>query len=210
TQETAYQSLLAARRKELHCKTARAIEELFSDRIAEFLTVIGEHFLRGEAWERASEYLVRAGDTATRLFALAEARLHYARALDALAHLPPTEDNRRSKVDTLIKQVRISSTADSPERNMARMSEAERLVQELPGPDGTPGSDQLRLARVRYWMGRIHYISNAMPEAIGYYRQVLAVAHKLGDPELLALPSWSIGAVLCFQGHFGKAEALLR
>ena len=31
TQETAYQSLLSARRKELHCKTALAMEELFSE-----------------------------------------------------------------------------------------------------------------------------------------------------------------------------------
>jgi len=210
TQETAYQSLLATRRKELHCKTAQAMEELFSNRIAEFFTVIGEHFLRGEAWERASEYLMRAGDTAARLAALAEARLHYARALDALAHLPSTEDNRRSKVDTLIKQVSTSYTSDSPEQNMARMIEAERLVQELPGPDGTPGSDQLRLSRVRFWMGMIHFVSNAMPEAIGYYRQVLVVAQKLGDPELLAVPSLAIGGALYFQGHFGKAEGLFR
>jgi class 3 adenylate cyclase/tetratricopeptide (TPR) repeat protein len=210
TQETAYQSLLAVRRKDLHCKTALAIEELFSDRIAEFSTVIGEHFLRGEAWERASDYLIRAGDTATRLAALAEARLHYARALDAMAHLPSAENNSRSKLDTLIKQVRISYLADSPEQNMARMTEAERLVRELPGPDGTPGSDQLRLARVRLWIGRIHYVSNAMPEAIGYYRQVLAVAQNLGDPELLALPSLGIGLILFFQGHFGKAEATFR
>jgi class 3 adenylate cyclase/tetratricopeptide (TPR) repeat protein len=210
TQETAYQSLLAARRKELHCKTARAMEELFSDRIAEFSTVIGEHFLRGEAWERASEYLIMAGDTATRLFALAEARLHYARALDALAHLPSTENNRRSKVDTLIKQVSVSWASDSPEQNMAGMSEAERLVQELPGPDGTPGGDQLRLARVRLWMGRFHFISNAIPEAMRYHSQVLAVAQKLDDPELLAGSSLAIGNVLFAQGHFGKAEALFR
>ncbi len=210
TQETAYQSLLAARRKELHCKTARAIEELFSDRIAEFFIVIGEHFLRGEAWERAFKYLIQAGDTAARLFARAEARLHYARALDALAHLPPAENNRRSKVDTLIKQVSVSWTSDSPEQNMARMSEAELLVQELPGPDGTPGSDQLRLARVRLRMGLIHFVSNAMPEAIRYYSQVLADAQKLGDPELLARSSSSIGLVLWFQGHFSKSEPLLR
>jgi tetratricopeptide (TPR) repeat protein len=49
-----------------------------------------------------------------------------------------------------------------------------------------------------------------MPEASGYFRQVLAVAQKLGDTELLALPSLSIGTVLYFQGHFSKAEALLR
>jgi class 3 adenylate cyclase/tetratricopeptide (TPR) repeat protein len=210
TQETAYQSLLASRRKELHCKTALAMEELFSDRIGEFSTVIGEHFLRGEVWERASEYLIRAGDTAARLFALAEARLHYARALDALAHLPSTENNRRSKVDTLTKQVSVSYAADSPDQNMVRLTEAEGLVQELPGPDGAPGSDQLRLARVRYWMGMIHFVSNAVPEAIRYFRQVLAVAQKLGDPELLAVPFLHIGGALFFQGHFGQAEALFR
>ncbi len=210
TQETAYQSLLSARRKELHCKTALAMEELFSSRLAEFFTVIGEHFLRGEAWERASEYLTRAGDTATRLFALAEARLHYARALDALAQLPSTENNRRNKVDTLIKQVSVSYAADSPEQNMVRLTEAERLVQELPGPDGACCGDQLRLARVRFWMGMIHFVSNAMPEAIGYYRQVLAAAQKLSDPELLAVPSSAIGGTLYFQGHFGKAEELFR
>jgi tetratricopeptide (TPR) repeat protein len=210
TQETAYQSLLASRRKELHCKTALAMEELFSDRIAEFSTVIGEHFLRGEAWERASEYLIRAGDAAARLAALAEARLHYARALDALAHLPSTENNLRSRVDTLIKHVSVSLTADSPEQNMARMREAERLAQELPAPDGTLGRDQLRLARVQYWMGHFHYLGNAMPEAIGYFRQVLSVAQKLRGPELLVVTYRSMGALLYFQGHFGKAEALFR
>jgi hypothetical protein len=63
-------------------------------------------------------------------------------------------------VDTLINQLRASWASDSPEKNMARMSEAERLVQELPGPDGTPGSDRLRLARVRYWTGNIHFLSH--------------------------------------------------
>ncbi len=210
TQETAYRSLLAARRKELHCKTALAIAELFSERIAEFCTVIGEHFLRGEAWERASEYLIRAGDTATRLFASPEARLHYARALDALAHLPSSENNRRSKVDTLMKQVSVSMTVDSPEQNIARMSEAERLVQELPGPNGAPGSDQFRMARVRYWIGHFHFMSSAMPEAMRYLSQVLAVGQKLGDAELLAATYRCMGTLLVFQGHFGKAERLLR
>jgi tetratricopeptide (TPR) repeat protein len=136
--------------------------------------------------------------------------LHYARALDALAHLPPTENNRRSKVDTLIKQVSVSMNSDSPEQNMARMSEAERLVQELPGPDGAPGSDQFRMARVRYWIGHFHFLSSALPEAMRYLSQVLAVGQKLGDIELLAATYRCMGTLLVYQGHYGKAEPLLR
>jgi tetratricopeptide (TPR) repeat protein len=109
-----------------------------------------------------------------------------------------------------MNQVRASWASDSPEKNMARMSEAEHLVQELPGPDGTPGSDRLRLARVRYWTGNVHFLSNAMPEAIRCFSQALEVAKNLGDPELLAFARYSIGNVLYFQGHFGKSESLFR
>jgi class 3 adenylate cyclase/tetratricopeptide (TPR) repeat protein len=209
TQEVAYQSLLAPRRKELHRKVGEALEELFAERIAEFTTIIGDHYLRGEAWGRAFDYLIQAGDAAARLHAHAEARLHYARALQAPAHLPDTEENRRRRVDALIKQTASSSRADSPEENLARLAEAERLVKELPGPDGTPGGDRLRLARVHFWMGRAHYVRGAQREAIGYFQQVLPVAQESGDAELLALPSSAIGQAMGMQGHLGQAEALL-
>jgi tetratricopeptide (TPR) repeat protein len=48
-----------------------------------------------------------------------------------------------------------------------------------------------------------------MPEAIGYFQQVLEVAEELDDPELLAIPSLTIGAVMVVQGHLDKGKALL-
>jgi tetratricopeptide (TPR) repeat protein len=58
-------------------------------------------------------------------------------------------------------------------------------------------------------MGRVHYGTNKMPEAIGYFQQVLEVAEELDDAELLALPSLTIGAVMLVQGHLDKAKSLL-
>ena len=143
------------------------------------------------------------------MYAYAEARLHYARALEALAKLPDTEENRQRNVDVLIKRVSSSWGADSLEQNMTRLFEAESLAKELLGPDGRPGSDRLRLARIHFWMGRVHYGANKMPEAIGYFQQVLEVAEELDDAELLALPSLTIGAVMLVQGHLDKAKSLL-
>jgi tetratricopeptide (TPR) repeat protein len=48
-----------------------------------------------------------------------------------------------------------------------------------------------------------------MPEAIGYFKHVLEVAEELDDPELLAIPSLIIGAVMVVQGHLDKGMALL-
>jgi ATP/maltotriose-dependent transcriptional regulator MalT len=89
-----------------------------------------------------------------------------------------------------------------------RLGEAEQLARALPGPDGTTG-DRLRLARVHSWMGRAHYYRSAVREAIGYYRQVLAVAQEIGDEELMALPSSVIGQALMLQGQYGKARPLV-
>ena len=41
----------------------------------------------------------------------------------------------------------------------------------------------MRLARVQYWIGRIHYYRDEPREAIGYFQQVLAVGQELGDED---------------------------
>jgi tetratricopeptide (TPR) repeat protein len=84
------------------------------------------------------------------------------------------------------------------------------MLKALPGPDGTPGSDRVRLARVHYWMGWLNWIRNAIPEAIQYFSQVLPIAQEIGDPELLAMSSAAIGVALSLKGQMAKAEPLLR
>jgi class 3 adenylate cyclase/tetratricopeptide (TPR) repeat protein len=209
TQEVAYQSLLAPRRKDLHRRVGEAMEAIFADRLGEYYSILAEHFLRGESWAAALDYFLRAGEAAMRLYAYTEARSHYTKALEALGHLPDSEDYRRSRVDTLTRYVTVHWAAVSPEEMLARLTEAESLAQQLPGPDGTPGGDHLRLARVQYWIGRAHYLGGAAREAIGYFRRVLAVAQELGDAELLAIPASVLSQAMMAQGHIRQAEPLL-
>ena len=209
TQEVAYQSLLAPRRKELHRRVGGVMEAIFAERLGEFYSIIGEHFLHGEVWERAADYLTNAGNAAARLYAHAEARMHYARTLEALSHLPDTADNRRRRTDATINLVSVSFAADPPDRNLARLAEVERLVGELLSSDQVGGDDRLRLARIHFWMGRLHYYQGAMGKALGYYQQVLTEAKDAGDEELLAIPAGVIGRVLMVRGQFGQAGPLL-
>jgi class 3 adenylate cyclase/tetratricopeptide (TPR) repeat protein len=210
TQEVAYESLVRPRRRELHRRVGDVMEKLFADRISEFTPIVAAHFYRGEAWDKAVRYLVEAGDRAASLYANAEARQDYRQALESLGHLPDTEENRALRVDTTIKLVAVSIASDPPEENLARLSGIESLAQELTSRPSATAVDRLRHGRINYWMGRAHYYKGNAPEALGYYRQTLAIAQELGDPELLAIPASTLGQVmLLIQGQYAKAEPLL-
>ena len=93
-QDVAYQSLLLQRRKQLHRAVGQAIEEFYSDRLAEHYEELAHHYTQGEGWAKAVEYGRLAAQRAQHSFANEEARVHYARALDAARKLTPAADAR--------------------------------------------------------------------------------------------------------------------
>jgi tetratricopeptide (TPR) repeat protein len=204
-----YNSLDEAQKAYLHEDVGNVLEALYGDQAGEIAVQLARHFQEAGHAEKAATYMSRAGDNATRLHALAEARQHYAGALNALAQLPDTTESRRSRLDTLLKLVASAWRSDPPGENMNRLTEAERLAGELPGPDGTAGGDLLSLAWIHLWMGRIHYVRGLLPEAIGCYQRVLPVAEASDDAELLAVPSSAIGQAMAIQGHYERSATLL-
>lgn len=84
-QEAAYESILLQRRRELHRRVAECIEILFPDRLDEFYGLLAYHYSRAEQWQKAQEYLFKAGDQAGKVAADAEALEHYRQALAAYA-----------------------------------------------------------------------------------------------------------------------------
>jgi class 3 adenylate cyclase/tetratricopeptide (TPR) repeat protein len=86
-QESTYESILLKKRQELHARVASVIETLFSDRIEEFYSVLAYHYAKAEDWNKAQEYLFKAGDQAGRIAADAEALTHYQQALETYARV---------------------------------------------------------------------------------------------------------------------------
>jgi class 3 adenylate cyclase/tetratricopeptide (TPR) repeat protein len=200
TQEVAYQTLLAPARKTLHREVGDALESIFRDRLEEFAGVLAYHYFLAESWEKALQHSVQSASAAFRVYAYAEARGHYRRALECLQYLEATSERLKQKIDVTIQLVAVSLQAEAPKNNLAALAEAEAIAQSL--------QDPLRLCRVQLWMGRAHYLGGAMREAIGYFQKVLAAAPGLGDPELAALPGAVIGRVMFIQGHHAKAVQL--
>jgi ABC-type oligopeptide transport system substrate-binding subunit/class 3 adenylate cyclase/ribosomal protein L40E len=80
TQEAAYNSLLHKRRKEFHLKVGEALENLFPERIDDFLGLLAYHFEEAEAHDKAMDYLIKAGDKARLAYAHDEAIGFYDKA----------------------------------------------------------------------------------------------------------------------------------
>jgi predicted ATPase len=66
TQEVAYNSLLLKRRKEIHEKIGRAIEEIYPEILEEFYEMLGYHYSKSDNFDKAYQYLKLSGNKAMR------------------------------------------------------------------------------------------------------------------------------------------------
>lgn len=198
------------RRAHFHLRIAEAIEAVYEGAARDGRSAaLAYHFHHGGDFGRAWSYHERAADVATRLCSYVEARSHHASALEALRRLPVDRESRRREVDTLLKQVYTTMVADSTEQNLARMEHARSLLDAIKESGALDDEDRLRMARVNYVVGRVHFYRGQLREALGYYQKVLPEAQGSGDDELLAMPSCLIGTALAMQGQVQKAESLL-
>jgi tetratricopeptide (TPR) repeat protein len=210
TQESAYESLLLKRRRRIHRLVAEAYERSYPDHLDGIASLLAHHFVESGDDEKIVEYAMRAGDHARRLSGQTEAGAHYALALQALSRLPDTAENRRVRIDAIVKQTVVSFTSASPEQNLTSLREAELLVEDLLRPDETSSVDRLRRARVHMWMGRMHFYAMERRAALENFRQVLPVAQELGDEELGALAVTLMARILLWEGEFSQALPLLQ
>jgi len=106
-QEVAYKSLLQKRRKELHEKIGKAIEEIYPERIEQYYELLAYHFANSDNTDKAVEYLAYANRKAIKLTAMKEAMAYFDDAIRCLDKLPDTYENRRHRISLLVNQHQV-------------------------------------------------------------------------------------------------------
>ncbi len=86
-QDVAYNTILHARRKELHALIAQSIESLYADRLVEFYELIAFHYEKAEQWDKAAEYLSRSGHKVHQIYSKEESRDFFKRKEAAMQKL---------------------------------------------------------------------------------------------------------------------------
>ncbi len=84
THDVAYESLLRQQRKTLHRRVGAVIEEVYTERLPEFYEVLTRHYVQGELWPKAIEYLLKAADQARGRFAYPQATRYCIQASEIL------------------------------------------------------------------------------------------------------------------------------
>jgi tetratricopeptide (TPR) repeat protein len=204
THDVAYHSLLMQRRKALHRLIAMAIEDLYAERLPESYEMLAYHYERGEAWEKALEYLVKAGHKAQQAYANPEAREHYSRALDLCERLgeavePATRMTiyaGKGAVHLLLSEFRASIEAHQ------RLLEVARHV-----------GDRHKEAEALYQIGMGFQWAHEFEQALEFSHQAQALAAEIGNQNILAASLFVIAGVHSLTGKLdeathGLAEAL--
>jgi len=118
--------VLAERRRELHRTIGLAIEELYSDRLAELYETLAHHFERAEEWERALAYHERAAEKGVDNFANRAVMAHCRQALAIAERLGDrVPDDRRRVIEERLGAAsfyasEFHASAESYERAAAR------------------------------------------------------------------------------------------
>jgi class 3 adenylate cyclase/tetratricopeptide (TPR) repeat protein len=87
-QQATYDSLLEERRRQMHARVGRCIEQLFEGRLEPFYSMLAYHYAKADDSDKAQEYLFKAGDQAGGIAADLEALEHYRAAVLILKRSP--------------------------------------------------------------------------------------------------------------------------
>jgi tetratricopeptide (TPR) repeat protein len=194
--------LLRERRRALDARIVDAIERLYPDRLAEHVERLAHHASRGEVWDKAVDYLRRAGSRAFARGALAEAVDRYEQSLGLLPRLGAGRQTLLRAIDVRLDLHAPLMTLGRVQRLMEVGQEAERLARQA--------DDAARLGRVLYQMGYFSWLSAQYGASLEYGEQVLAMAETRGDTALWVRATHLLGLNRLAQADFGVAIDLLR
>ena len=96
--DAGYDSLLKARRVQLHARIARALEERFPERCETQPELVAHHFTEGALTAEAVKYWRLAGERAGRRLAYAEAIAYYQRGIELIRTLPEDADTAEQEL----------------------------------------------------------------------------------------------------------------
>jgi class 3 adenylate cyclase/tetratricopeptide (TPR) repeat protein len=132
-QETAYQSLLRARRQQFHRRIAEVLEARFAALAEVQPELVAHHWTEAGLAEQALEWWQRAGQRSLVRSANVEAARHLGRSLDQIAELPPGAERGRKELQARmpLAMALIASRGYGVEEVGSNFARARELCQEL-------------------------------------------------------------------------------
>ena len=195
-QEVAYNSLLLEKRKEIHDKIGKAIEELYAERLEKFYEVLAYHYSRSNSLEKAWRYARLSADKAEGNFSHREACDFYKLALSLLNKLPATAENKKEKIKVISLIIPPLVFLGFPEESLGIFKQGEKLLKEL--------GDERRLAKLYNAIGLYHTQKGNPQLGMKYSEDAFVQARKNRDIDLMPPLAFGLSIPYAQTGEYYK------
>jgi len=201
TQEVAYNSLLAERRRIIHEQAARAIEALFGGQLEEHYSQLAHHYLRGNDAIRAHHYAHLAAEQAILHGAYAEAESIIEVALKLLEKLPEDAELWRGElalrsIQTVVERAAHGMSSRETERVIRRMCELGEKI-----------GEKEELLRGLLALSTLHFTRGESTRGLEIARRCVNLAESVQDARLLADAHYRAGILAHQSGNLRESFA---
>ena len=131
TQEVAYDSLLTKKRKKIHEKIGRSIEEFYCDKLNEFYEALAFHYSKSDNYKKAYQYLKLSGQKAMRSYSYSEAFNFFKKGLALLDKISTAEQTLKEQIDIRLLLSDCMYPMGYPENSIKVLEDGKKLSEEL-------------------------------------------------------------------------------
>jgi predicted ATPase len=196
TQDVAYDSLLIEKRKEIHEKIGKSIEDYYRTRMHDFYENLAYHYSRSNNYHKAYRYLKSAGQKAIRRYSFYEAFNYFKDALNTLNQIPLTEQTSEEHLNIRLLLSDCIYPLGYPENSLKVLEEGKKLAEEL--------SDKRSMADFHRKIGYYHGSEGKHLLAIKYYEDSLQEIKQIIDFDLTVQLSAELSILYGRVGQFLK------
>jgi class 3 adenylate cyclase/tetratricopeptide (TPR) repeat protein len=198
THDVVYGSILTKRKKHLHEEIGNAIVELYKENIDAHYSILVEHFIESENYEKGAEYSRLAGKKALKSASFTEAVAHTRKRVFCLEKLRRTEDIQRRIIDarTALANCLI------PINQFHELKEAVAPIADL----ALKLNYQRRLPAIYTAIGIYSlWVDEDYPKGFKYLNDASKISEQIGDFLSLYFANFYLGWTHCWNCEFEKA-----
>jgi tetratricopeptide (TPR) repeat protein/tRNA A-37 threonylcarbamoyl transferase component Bud32/ABC-type transporter Mla MlaB component len=211
--DAVYEEVNPFRRKKLHGIVGNALEKVYAEKIDEHLGELALHFLESGDKDKALDYLLRAGEKATKVYAYNEAASYFESALRILEDISGEPRQKAGVLERLGDIKGIVGELDASKKywnealllwtQLNEKKNISRLSQKISGVlSGMGDSEKSK----EYLDMFVHMILGEWDKDEQYYKEAFSISQRLGDFQSAAIGYLCLGWLRFDKGEYANAR----
>ncbi|MGO9566604.1 MAG: AAA family ATPase, partial [Desulfomonilaceae bacterium] len=198
TREVVYESILTNRKKGLHQKIGKTIEEVYKHNIDGHYGVLVEHFLAGDGYETAAQYASLASKKAEKTASLNDAILYAEKAIACLERLPASDEVVKKIIDArTVLGLYLSQ--------LSNYHKAKEVIDPIMESAVQRGYSR-RLSQIYTVVGGFEcWVEENIPRALEHLNHAVGLANELDDAISVVMANFFLAVALAHDCQFEEA-----